>query len=102
MYTRLNWIKRIGLLGLLCVALGSGSLSADVLTVNTFQSEPRPGDHLFVNGLTQQAVLTRFGEPKERLAPVGHPPISRWVYDTFTVYFEYTTALHAVTHRQRR
>ncbi len=95
-------IKRTSYLGLMWIALVSASAGADVLTINTFQPEVRPGDHLFVNGLSQQAVLARFGEPKERLAPVGQPPISRWVYETFTVYFEYNIALHAVVHRQRR
>lgn len=89
------------LLGLLMAWLVLPS-HAEVLTINTFQPEVRPGDHLFVNGLSQQAVLDRFGEPKERLAGVGHPPISRWVYDEFTVYFEFQTALHAVVHRHRK
>lgn len=95
-------IKRCSLLGLIFLALSSASVSADVLTINTFQPEARPGDNLFVNGLSRQAVLARFGEPQERIAPVGQPPISRWVYETFTVYFEYDTALHAVVHRERR
>jgi len=95
-------VKRCGLLGLIFLALTSASVTADVLTINTFQPEARPGDNLFVNGLSQQAVLARFGEPQQRLAPVGQPPISRWVYETFTVYFEYDIALHAVVHRQRR
>lgn len=98
----LSWIKRLGLLGLLCFVFTSSYLSADELTINTFQPETKPGDHLFVNGLSHQAVLNRFGEPNERMAAVGEPPISRWVYDSFTVYFEYNTALHAVTHREKR
>ncbi len=94
--------KRCVLLGIFAFVLSGNALHADVLTINTFQPEARPGDQLFVNGLSEQAVLARFGEPLERIAPVGQPPISRWVYETFTVYFEYNTALHAVVHRQRR
>ena len=97
-----NLLKRCGLLGLIFLVLGNAPLSAEVLTINTFQPEAKPGDNLFVNGLSPQAVLARFGEPQKRLAPIGQPPISRWVYETFTVYFEYDIALHAVVHRERR
>lgn len=97
-----NIIKRSSFLGLIFLALSSVSLNAEVLTINTFQPEARPGDNLFVNGLSQQAVLARFGEPLERIAAIGQPPIGRWVYETFTVYFEYDIALHAVVHRERR
>lgn len=95
----MNKISFTGMLGLLLVVL-SGPLSADVLTINQFQPEVRPGDQMFVNGLSEQAVLSRFGEPVRKVAPVGQPPISQWVYDNFTVYFEYQTALHAVIHRK--
>jgi hypothetical protein len=51
------------------------------------------------NGMAKDQVLQRFGEPKERVNPIGDPPISRWVYDSYTVYFEYDLVLHAVIHR---
>lgn len=95
----MNKISFTGMLGLLLVVL-SGPLSAEELTINQFQPEVRPGDQMFVNGLSEQAVLSRFGEPVRKVAPVGQPPISQWVYDNFTVYFEYQTALHAVIHRK--
>lgn len=96
----MNRIRQAGMLGVLWLVVVSTPLMAEVLTINTFQPEVRTGDRLFVNGLSEQAVLARFGEPRERLAPVGQPPISRWVYDDFTVYFEFNTALHAVVHRK--
>ncbi len=96
----MNKINFTGMLGLLLLAVFSGPLSAEVLTINQFQPEARPGDQMFVNGLSEQAVLGRFGEPVRKVAPVGQPPISRWIYDEFTVYFEYQTALHAVIHRK--
>ncbi|QEW07264.1 hypothetical protein [Nitrincola iocasae] len=96
----MNKLNFTGMLGLLLLALFSGPVAAEVLTINQFQPEVRPGDQMFVNGLSEQAVLGRFGEPVRKVAPVGQPPISRWVYDEFTVYFEYQTALHAVIHRK--
>ena len=39
-------------------------------------------------GLTMAQVEQRFGAPAERFAAVGQPPITRWVYPAFVVYFE--------------
>lgn len=47
-------------------------------------------------GMLKSQVERKFGEPTERVAAVGNPPISRWVYPTFTVYFEYDHVIHAV------
>jgi hypothetical protein len=51
------------------------------------------------NGQKQENVETQFGAPIERVAAVGEPPISKWVYQDFTVYFENNIVLHAVLHR---
>jgi len=50
-------------------------------------------------GLNMDSVQQRYGEPDDRQAPVGDPPITRWVYAQFTVYFEHQYVIHAVTHR---
>lgn len=34
--------------------------------------------------------------PAERFAAVGQPPITRWVYPDFVVFFEYSHVIHAV------
>ena len=47
-------------------------------------------------GMTTDQVEERFGSPSEKIAPVGEPPISRWVYNGFIVYFEYDHVIHAV------
>lgn len=49
-------------------------------------------------GMSQHAVEQAFGTPDETRPPVGQPPIERWVYADFTVYFEGDYALHAVSH----
>ena len=41
-------------------------------------------------------VEANFGEPRARHAAVGQPPITRWDYDGFTVYFEHNHVIHAV------
>ena len=52
-----------------------------------------------VKGELQSSVKKLFGEPKEKKEPVGEPPISSWVYDEFTVYFESNYVIHSVVHR---
>lgn len=49
-----------------------------------------------VRGMSKSTVSQRFGEPTRRIAPVGEPPISRWVYDDFVVVFEHHLVLHSV------
>jgi len=49
-----------------------------------------------VNGQTSDAVLQQFGEPKQKIMAVGQPPISRWIYAKFTVYFENDRVIHSV------
>lgn len=50
-------------------------------------------------GLSMTQVERRFGEPTQRIAAVGAPPISRWVYPQFVVYFEGSYVIHAVARR---
>jgi len=50
-------------------------------------------------GMTKDSVEKRFGSPAEKIEAVGEPPISRWVYGSFTVYFEYDHVIHAVHHK---
>lgn len=52
-------------------------------------------------GMTTAAVQARFGAPKERRAAVGQPPISRWIYPQFVVYFEADRVIHSVVKRKR-
>lgn len=52
-----------------------------------------------VKGMSKMQVEQHFGKPQQVLAPVGDPPISRWVYDGYTVYFEYSHVIHSVPHR---
>lgn len=52
-------------------------------------------------GMTMDRVRDRFGTPAEQRPPVGDPPITRWEYDRFVVYFEYQYVLHSVVKRER-
>jgi len=47
-------------------------------------------------GSTMAQVESRFGTPALRHAAVGQPPITRWDYPQFSVFFEHDKVLHAV------
>ena len=48
-------------------------------------------------GMNKAQVRQQFGEPQRVQAPVGNPPIGRWHYPGFTVYFENNIVLHSVS-----
>jgi len=55
-------------------------------------------------GQSMQDVQARFGAPTDRMEPRGGqkhqwPTINRWVYPTFTVYFEKNKVVDAVANR---
>jgi len=78
----------------LCMLLAMPLVHAEVLAVDTAAA----GDSVQTphRGASQASVASRYGEPRQRIAAVGQPPISRWVYDSFTVYFEGDHVIHAV------
>jgi len=49
--------------------------------------------------ITMEQVEKGFGAPAEKMPAVGEPPITRWVYKDYTVYFEHQLVLHTVTNR---
>lgn len=53
-------------------------------------------------GESQRAVLERFGLADEEHPAVGSPPISRWDYREFSVYFEYDHVINSVRHHRPR
>ncbi|MFA9204222.1 MAG: hypothetical protein ACEQSD_09510 [Flavobacteriales bacterium] len=47
-------------------------------------------------GMKMPQVQSQFGQPAEKLASMGKPPITVWRYADFNVYFEHQTVLHSV------
>ncbi|HCJ31106.1 MAG TPA: phosphodiesterase [Pseudomonas sp.] len=52
-------------------------------------------------GDAQNQVLERFGLADEEHPAVGQPPITRWDYRKFSVYFENNRVIDSVIHHQR-
>ncbi len=47
-------------------------------------------------GMTMDQVASKFGAPSDKTPAVGKPPISRWQYPGFVVYFEGDHVIHSV------
>jgi len=90
----------------LIASLGMGlSASAEELQMPPVESTLPPQDTISldmpVKGMTKEAVRAQYGEPNKIVPPVGDPPISRWVYGRYTVYFEYEYVIHSVINDTR-
>jgi hypothetical protein len=60
----------------------------------TFDQAGKP-----TRGMTQASVEANFGAPQSTRAAIGDPPISRWEYAGFVVFFEYDRVIHSVSKR---
>lgn len=91
--------SRILLVASLILAGPAGVAHADTLLMQGIQqaqatAQERPG-----RGMSMQAVVAQWGEPTTRQAAVGQPPITRWDYRDFVVFFEYSHVIDAVPRR---
>lgn len=48
------------------------------------------------NSMTTQVVRNKFGEPRQEMEAVGKPPITRWNYGDYIVYFEWDKVITSV------
>jgi hypothetical protein len=81
---------------------GAGGAHADTLLIDRVQREANLT--MPARGMSMAQVESRFGAPQEKAAPVGgdsavHPPITRWIYPTFNVYFERDKVLSSVAQK---
>ncbi len=81
----------------LLLAASTAPAVADVLLIEEVRESMRRD--LPKNGLSTEQVEQRWGAPVNRSGPVGDPPITRWVYDDYSVYFEYDLVIDSVLHR---
>ncbi len=84
-------IVRTLLLIALSVAQPALAQTLDMATGDPAAASDRPN-----RGSSMAAVQSRYGEPTSRHEAVGNPPITRWDYPQFAVYFENDRVLHAV------
>jgi len=88
--------KTIRLVALLCGFAASGAAMAETLVVNDQLTVPASQVQTPKRGSTMTEVEKHFGAPVEKHATVGQPPITRWDYNGFAVFFEHDRVIHAV------
>ena len=88
---------------LLASGLFAGSISAEQLQMGGTEERTDPiaydASGRPARGMTQARVEARYGAPQRTDDAVGDPPISKWHYEKFVVYFEYDRVVHAVLKR---
>lgn len=60
------------------------------------QAKDLPAIDMPTKGMSKERVKSLFGAPLEETPAKGQPPISRWKYQEFTVYFDSNTVIHCV------
>jgi hypothetical protein len=78
----------------------ASTVHADTFDVRKNARQSSMGD-LPRRGLSMAQVEQRYGAPVDKLPTAGgdaprHPPINRWRYNGYTVYFERNRVLHSV------
>ncbi|MCK5480101.1 MAG: hypothetical protein KAJ06_03110 [Gammaproteobacteria bacterium] len=87
----------ISFLGLAGLARAADQTAGDVLLIDSMQSTPAIQTPR--NGTSMAAVRQQYGDPVSEGRSVGDPPITRWDYEGYSVYFEHDLVLHSVIHR---
>jgi hypothetical protein len=79
---------------LAALVLTPGLVRAETLATDVTPSVIGPS-----RGSSMASVEARFGAPTTKHEAVGRPPITRWDYPGFSVFFEYDHVVHAVAAR---
>lgn len=85
--------------GMILALLVASTASADTLLIEGLNAESSSASNRPTRGMSMANVEARYGAPSARVAAIGEPPISRWEYPEFVVYFEYDHVVHAVVRR---
>ena len=84
------------------IAVSSAAVQADVLLLDSINAVPEnsaAGIQRPHRGSSMNIVKGQFGDPENIMPAVGEPPITRWVYPGYTVYFENELVINVVVHR---
>ena len=74
----------------------SAAAMAETIAVDDSIAVKEPGVPSPTRGMSMQQVESKFGAPSAKSQAVGQPPITRWDYSGFAVYFEYDHVIHSV------
>jgi hypothetical protein len=82
--------------GCACASLIAGPAAAETIAVDNGIAVKESDIPAPTRGMTMHQVADKFGAPVSRIPAVGNPPISRWEYPGFVVYFERDHVIHSV------
>jgi hypothetical protein len=85
--------SRLLLLGVLATC---GVARADTLIIEGLDQAEQTAAQRPTRGMTMNKVSATWGTPVAKNEAIGEPPITRWEYGDFLVFFEYDRVLHAV------
>lgn len=79
-------------------AIASSALLGSIASADELKMTQAPsgGANQPARGMSMEKVEAAFGAPSNRVAAVGNPPITRWEYPGFVVFFENNIVLHSV------
>ncbi len=81
---------------LLAAVFASGLAAAATVAVDNGIAVKESDTATPTRGMTMTQVAAKFGAPATKIPAVGKPPISRWEYPGFIVYFEADRVIHSV------
>jgi hypothetical protein len=84
------------LVALLCGTAVGGTALAETLVINDQLTVRESSLERPKRGATMTQVEKHFGAPAEKHPTVGQPPITRWDYAGFSVFFEHDRVIDAV------
>ncbi len=91
-------MMKLRIVSAIALLLAFGAM-AQAETVKIGSATAGSNDGRPTRGVTQASVQSRYGSPVSMRTPVGDPPITRWEYSEFVVFFEYDKVIHAVVKR---
>jgi len=71
-------------------------VNADTLLIDGVNRSKVSAQERPKRGMSMNTVESTWGQPIARRSAIGEPPIARWEYSAFIVYFEYSHVIHAV------
>ena len=89
--------KRIATsLAVALLTMAAAAAQADVLLLDGIEIDKSSQAERPMAGMSMDRVESTYGAPAQKHATVGNPPITRWDYPGFSVYFENDKVIHAV------
>lgn len=103
----MRWLLKLFIVSALVFGPSFVLVQADTLAVpqNSMSKKAKPvveesySIKLPGRGMTMTEVEKRFGPAAKKIAKVGIPPITRWIYEDFTVYFESQYVIDSVANQ---